>query len=97
MTKDEVKNLSYEEKKKLLNHIENMEESLKKELRKLKEDKKKLTPQQDKFIFIISNELDHYISWASNSRNMHKAQIVRDSIEYQMLHDNEYQKHVGNI
>ncbi len=43
-----------------------------------------------KFILIISPEIDRYLDWASNTKRMHKAQIVRNSIESAIKKDREY-------
>lgn len=45
-----------------------------------------------KFILIISAEIDRYLEWASNERRMHKAQIVRNSVEDAMAKDKEWKK-----
>ncbi len=43
-----------------------------------------------KFILIISPEIDRYLDWASNTKRMHKAQIVRNSIEQAIKKDKDY-------
>ncbi|MCA9381403.1 hypothetical protein KC678_04000 [Candidatus Dojkabacteria bacterium] len=43
-----------------------------------------------KFILIISPEIDRYLDWASATKRMHKAQIVRNSIESVIKKDREY-------
>lgn len=62
------------------NLIENVE-------RALKEAKKLL---DTKFILIISPEIDQYLEWSSDTRRMHKAQIVRNAVEEAMKKDKEY-------
>ena len=47
-----------------------------------------------KFILIISPEIDRYLQWASESRRMHKAQVVRLALEDVMEKDKEYKDHV---
>lgn len=47
-----------------------------------------------KFILIISPEIDRYLDWAAGHRRMHKAQIVRNSIEDVMEKDSEYQEYI---
>ncbi len=50
-----------------------------------------------KFILIISPEIDKYLEWVSQERRMHKAQIVRESIENQMNKDKEYQQFLKDL
>ncbi len=51
-----------------------------------------------KFILIISPEIDRYLDWASQTKRMHKAQIVRNSIESNMRKDREYKTFLqGNL
>jgi 2'-deoxynucleoside 5'-phosphate N-hydrolase len=50
-----------------------------------------------KFILIISPEIDKYLEWVSQERRMHKAQIVREAIENQMLKDKEYQQFLKDL
>jgi hypothetical protein len=45
-----------------------------------------------KFILIISPEIDRYLEWAADYKRMHKAQIVRNSVEREMENDKEYEK-----
>jgi len=52
-----------------------------------------------KFILIIPSEIDKYLSWASDYRRMHKAQVVRDALDGVMKKDKdwrEYQKQISN-
>jgi len=46
-----------------------------------------------KFILIISPEIDRYLEWSSQTKRMHKAQIVREAVEYVMNKDKEYKKY----
>ncbi|GAB4283941.1 MAG: hypothetical protein Kow0081_0820 [Candidatus Dojkabacteria bacterium] len=48
-----------------------------------------------KFILIISPEIDRYLDWASQTKRMHKAQIVRNSIENTMKRDKDYKNFIG--
>jgi hypothetical protein len=48
-----------------------------------------------KFILIISPEIDRYLEWASEFRRMHKAQVVRESVEAVMKKDKEYRGLLG--
>ncbi len=50
-----------------------------------------------KFILIISPEIDRYLEWASTERRMHKAQIVRNSVEEVMEKDKDYQEYLSNL
>ena len=50
-----------------------------------------------KFILIISPEIDKYLEWVSQERRMHKAQVVRESIESQMIKDKEYQQFLKDL
>lgn len=43
-----------------------------------------------KFILIISPEIDRYLDWSSQTKRMHKAQIVRNAVEKEMGKDKEY-------
>lgn len=45
-----------------------------------------------KFILIISPDIDRYLEWASGSKRMHKAQIVRTAMEELISRDKEYKK-----
>lgn len=45
-----------------------------------------------KFILIIPAEIDRYLEWASDYKRMHKAQIVRESIEKYMEQDEDWQE-----
>ncbi|MBU0975874.1 MAG: nucleoside 2-deoxyribosyltransferase [Patescibacteria group bacterium] len=45
-----------------------------------------------KFILIISPEIDRYLEWAGDYKRMHKAQIVRNSVEKEIESDKDYQK-----
>lgn len=45
-----------------------------------------------KFILIISPEIDKYLSWASDERRMHKAQLVRNAVEEMMAKDKDYKQ-----
>lgn len=47
-----------------------------------------------KFILIISPEIDRYLEWAADFKRMHKAQIVRSSVEQEMENDEDYQKYL---
>lgn len=48
-----------------------------------------------KFILIISPEIDRYLEWASSTRRMHKAQVVRNAVEDAMSKDKEWKKAQG--
>lgn len=48
-----------------------------------------------KFILIITPEIDKYLSWASENKRMHKAQVVRDAVEKVMSKDKDYKKVMG--
>ncbi len=48
-----------------------------------------------KFILIISPEIDRYLEWASEFRRMHKAQVVRESVEAVIKKDKEYKSLLG--
>lgn len=54
----------------------------------LKEAAKRL---DSKFILIISPEIDRYLDWASQTKRMHKAQVVRNALEGVMKKDKDYQ------
>lgn len=43
-----------------------------------------------KFILIIPADIDKYLSWASDFRRMHKAQVVRKAIETVMQKDKDW-------
>ncbi len=43
-----------------------------------------------KFILIIPSEIDRYLTWASETKRLHKAQIVREALESVMKKDREY-------
>ncbi len=47
-----------------------------------------------KFILIISPEIDRYLDWASQTKRMHKAQIVRNSIESMIRKDKDYKNYL---
>lgn len=47
-----------------------------------------------KFILIISPEIDRYLDWASQTKRMHKAQIVRNSIEDKIKKDKGYKTYL---
>jgi nucleoside 2-deoxyribosyltransferase len=47
-----------------------------------------------KFILIISPEIDRYLTWVSDNRRMHKAQVVRLALEDVMEKDKEYKDYV---
>lgn len=47
-----------------------------------------------KFILIISPEIDRYLDWASQTKRMHKAQIVRSAIEGVMKKDKQYKNYL---
>jgi len=47
-----------------------------------------------KFILIISPEIDRYLQWTSESRRMHKAQVVRQALDEIMEKDKEYKAFV---
>lgn len=49
-----------------------------------------------KFILIISPEIDRYLEWASEFRRMHKAQVVRESVEAVMKKDKEYKAYLNS-
>jgi hypothetical protein len=67
----------------------NIEESLDKAM----DNAKKL--MDTKFILIISPEIDRYLDWASQTKRMHKAQLVRNSIESAMKKDKDYRNFLG--
>lgn len=48
------------------------------------------TKLDSKFILIISPEIDRYLDWSSKNNRMHKAQVVREAIEYVMSKDKEF-------
>ncbi len=52
------------------------------------ESKKKV---DTKFILIISPQIDKYLEWVAQERRMHKAQVVRESVEGTLGKDKEYQ------
>lgn len=45
-----------------------------------------------KFILIISPEIDKYLTWVSDERRMHKAQVVRNAVEDALNRDKEYKQ-----
>ncbi len=47
-----------------------------------------------KFILIISPEIDRYLEWGSQTKRMHKAQIVREALEMMMKKDKEYKTYL---
>lgn len=47
-----------------------------------------------KFILIISPEIDRYLEWGSQTKRMHKAQIVREALELMMKKDKEYKTYL---
>ena len=49
-----------------------------------------------KFILIISPEIDRYLDWASKTKRMHKAQIVRNSLELSIKKDKDYKNFTKN-
>lgn len=51
------------------------------------------TKLDTKFILIIPAEIDRYLEWTSDSRRMHKAQVVRDAIEKVMETDTEWKEY----
>lgn len=48
-----------------------------------------------KFILIISPEIERYLEWSSDTRRMHKAQVVRQAVEEAMDKDKEYQDYLN--
>lgn len=50
-----------------------------------------------KFILIIPPDIDHYLEWAAEHRRLHKAQIVRESIEDKMKRNKEYRQYIESI
>ncbi|MDQ6985958.1 MAG: hypothetical protein Q9M91_05895 [Candidatus Dojkabacteria bacterium] len=57
----------------------------------VEEAKKKM---DTKFILIISSEIERYLDWAASTKRMHKAQIVRNSIENMMRKDKDYKNYL---
>jgi len=55
-------------------------------------DKKEIETNKidSKFILIISPEIERYLQWASKTKRMHKAQIVRLALEASIKKDKEY-------
>lgn len=53
---------------------------------------KAIKDSQIKFILILPPDLERYLSWASKHRNVHKAQIVRESILRVMAKDSDYNR-----
>lgn len=49
-----------------------------------------------KFILIISPEIDRYLDWASTTKRMHKAQIVRNALEQTMKKDKDYKNYLNS-
>jgi hypothetical protein len=47
-----------------------------------------------KFILIIPSEIDKYLKWASEFRRMHKAQIVRNAVEREMVKDKDWKNYL---
>lgn len=48
-----------------------------------------------KFILIISPEIDRYLDWASQTKRMHKAQIVRNAVESILKKDKDYKAYLA--
>jgi nucleoside 2-deoxyribosyltransferase len=48
-----------------------------------------------KFILIISPDIDKYLEWASSTKRMHKAQIVRNAVEDQMAKDKDWKSFIA--
>jgi len=46
-----------------------------------------------KFILIISPEIDRYLTWSSETKRLHKAQIVRNAVEDVIDKDKEYKEY----
>lgn len=63
---------------------ENLEKQL---LSAIEEAKSRL---DTKFILIISSEIDRYLDWSSQTKRMHKAQVVRTAVEAMMKKDKDY-------
>lgn len=63
---------------------ENLEKQL---LNSIEEAKSKL---DTKFILIISSEIDRYLDWSSQTKRIHKAQVVRTAVEAMMKKDKDY-------
>lgn len=78
------KNIQYEE-------YENEEDITKIIDRFLEDAKSKI---DTKFILIIPAEIDRYLSWSSDFRRMHKAQVVRKSIETVMQKDKDWKDYL---
>lgn len=70
--------------------VEYSKENIEKNITTAFEEAKKLL--DTKFILIISPEIDQYLTWASENKRMHKAQVVRDAIEKTIIKDKEYKK-----
>ena len=69
------------------------EKDIKEILTKFVKNSKKIV--DTKFILIISPEIDKYLEWAADFKRMHKAQIVRNSLEKEMENDIDYKKAQG--
>lgn len=78
------KNIQYEE-------YENEEDITKIIDRFLEDAKSKI---DTKFILIIPAEIDRYLSWASDFRRMHKAQVVRKAVETVMQKDKDWKDYL---
>lgn len=84
-----------------------IEESVSKSVITAQYDKKNITEVLDKavneakskldtkFILIISPEIDRYLDWAAQTKRMHKAQIVRNSIEEVIRKDKDYKNYLA--
>jgi hypothetical protein len=73
---------------KLLHYLEYTNNDLSKNLKSSIKDMKNLL--DTKFILIISPDIDKYLTWVSDNRRMHKAQVVRQAVEEAMQNDKEY-------
>jgi len=78
------------ESKNLINQKYNEKNIVQSMNKALKEAASKL---DSKFILIISPEIDRYLEWAGQAKRMHKAQIVREAVEYVMSKDKDYKKY----
>lgn len=47
-----------------------------------------------KFILILPPEIERFLQWKSDTDNLHKAQIVRESVEDSIKKDREYQNYL---
>lgn len=81
-------------KSKLLHFAEYTDKSLEKEIKSFLNELKKI--MDTKFILIISPEIERYLEWSADNRRLHKAQVVRQSVEDTMEKDKEYQEYLKN-